>query len=392
MSSSAIDIFGNQADNFKNKIINGNFDFWQRMRGTASAYQFPSNGVPTGVDITAFVADRWFVSSTMSGSDTYVANVQRQEFAAGQNKIQSLPTYYCNFSGVVTESGGTATQVSLAQRIENVKTFAGKQVTVSFWIKGSVDGYVSFRVNQKFGSGGSPSTAVNVGQRQFELATTWTQQVFTFTMPEIATGTSIGTEKDDCLEIAFHTYCSASHLGQQGKTKYDGTVSIAEVQMEEGPQATMFDKRMPQIELGMCQRYFETGYLNQTVFSDSSGDSSNRRNYLFVPYKTKKKEYDWAQDTDLKWDELGVVGGLPMTSNPATDIPPNHGPAQFRHSIGGIDSNNQVSAANVNGGGISGYQPEGFLVNWNSAGSNAWCKLVGTWMVDNELYLGESVV
>ena len=94
----------------------------------------------------------------------------------------------------------------------------------------------------------------------------------------------------------------------------------------------------------------------------------------------------------MKWDELGVVGGLPMTSNPATDIPPNHGPAQFRHSIGGIDSNNQVSAANVNGGGISGYQPEGFLVNWNSAGSNAWCKLVGTWMVDNELYLGESVV
>tara|TARA_Y100001963_G_C6793913_1_gene457519 strand:- start:7266 stop:8426 length:1161 start_codon:yes stop_codon:yes gene_type:complete len=384
MSSSAIDIFGNQVDNFKNKIINGNFDFWQRMRGISSAWTFTL----TGSSITSYVADRWFITANANGGDQYVLSAERKAFAAGQSKILSLPKYYMDFKGLVTSAGGTQTQAGLAQRIEDVKTLAGKQVTCSFWVKGTVDGFASFRVNQKFGSGGSPSTTVNVGQRQFAVATSWTQVIFTFTMPPIASGTSIGTNNDDCVEVAFQTYCAANYLGQEDRTNYTGTLSISQVQIEEGAQATLFDRRMPEVEQSMCQRYFETGYVYKTVNALFSGDASNRQNFYFIPYKTKKKPFEWAQDSDLKWDNLVNSGQNPQAGVPYSDNPSTASNHIVRHSLDGIDQIPQNSS-NILAGTITEYQPEGFTVNWSPAGIG-WSILRGVWMVDAELYLGET--
>ena len=103
MSSSAIDIFGNQVDNFKNKIINGNFDFWQRMRGTTSAWTFSL----TGSSITSYVADRWFITANANGGDQYVLSAERKAFAAGQSKILSLPKCIPTIEKIISANNTT---------------------------------------------------------------------------------------------------------------------------------------------------------------------------------------------------------------------------------------------------------------------------------------------
>lgn len=386
MSSSAIDIFGNQVDNFKNKIINGNFDFWERQRGVNSAFSIGS----TSSSLTAYTADRWFVSAVASGTAQYSATVERKTFATSQMKIKSLPHHYCEFSGPVSEGNGTETQMGLCQRIEDVRTMAGKQVTVSFWIKGSVEGYAAARVSQNFGSGGSPSTKVHVGQRQFAVATSWTQVIFTFNMPSIGEGAVFGTNVDHCVEFALQTYCSANFMGNQEKTNYQGTLSIAQVQIEEGAQATLFDKRMPAIEEAMCQRFFEQGYAYQTRSSLGSGDATQRYNYVLVPYNTRKKEFNWVQDAQLTWDELANSGDDWDQGFEPTDQPPDIIHHNVKVAFEGF-YNIPDGTSKIQGGVLAERQPEGFVVNYNCTevpSGNA--RLRGVWATDAEIYCGEN--
>ena len=396
MSSSAIDVFGNQVDNFKNKVINGNFDFWQRLRGLEGS---PFTITNSTADITAFVADRWFITSDMSGSDSFTASVEQKSHTTSQNKILSLPKYYTQFQGVVTEnSTGNNTQCGFAQRIEGLRTLAGKQVTVSFWVKGSVEGYASFRVTQKFGSGGSPTAQANVGQRDFAIATGWTKVIFTFSMPQIASGAVIGNRVDDAIEIAFQTYCSKDFLKAKSKVNYVGQLDISQVQIEEGAQATLFDKRMPAVELDMCQRYFEVGFINETVYAKGTIDATDRDNFKFIPYQTKKKTYDvaagttWVPDPDLKWDNLVNSADTydASTFDPATDINPDTVGHTVKHSIAGLNDVPDGSSG-IRTGIISETQPEGFVINYNASSQPfGLVTLRGKWAVDAEIYQGET--
>ena len=101
---------------FRNKIINGNFDIWQR--GTSV----------TGVTSGQFVADRF--KTLIFGS---TADVSRQSFTLGQTDVPNEPTYY--HRTVVTSVAGSANYCQLQQRIESVRTLAGQTATLSFWAK-----------------------------------------------------------------------------------------------------------------------------------------------------------------------------------------------------------------------------------------------------------------
>ena len=396
MSSSAIDVFGNQVDNFKNKIINGNFDFWQRLRGLEGSSFAITNSTS---DITAFVPDRWFLTTDMSGSDSFSASIEQKSHPTSQSEILSLPKYYTRFSGVVTEnSTGNNTQCGFAQRIEGVRTLAGKQVTVSFWVRGSTSGFASFRVSQKFGSGGSPTAQVNVGQRDFAIAeNAWTKVIFTFSMPSIASGAVIGNRLDDAVEVAFQTYCSKDFLKASSKVNYTGTLDISQVQVEEGAQATLFDKRMPQVELDMCQRYFEVGFVNDTEYAKGTSSATDRTNFKFITYKTKKKTYDvasgatWVPDPDLVWDNLvNSTDTFSPGDFETTDINPDTVGHTVKHSIAGIDTVPDGSSE-IRSGIISETQPEGFVVNYNANGQPfGLVNLKGQWAVDAEIYQGET--
>ena len=98
---------------FRNKIINGNFDYWQRGTSTSTA---------------GYLADRWY---TNSAGSTFTSS--RQSFTLGQTAVPNEPTYF--HRTVVTSVAGTGNQVVTYQKIESVRTLAGQTSTLSFWAK-----------------------------------------------------------------------------------------------------------------------------------------------------------------------------------------------------------------------------------------------------------------
>ena len=241
---------------FRNRIINGNFDIWQR--GTS----FTGN---------EYGADRWVHARV---GTTHTAT--RQPFTLGQTEVPGEPTYFC--STVVSSVAGAGNYAALAQRIEDVRTFAGQQVTVSFWAKADATKNITAELEQYFGSGGSPSAVVApIIANKVSIGTSWQKVTFTANIPSIS-GKTLGTDGNHVLQlnIWFDAGSSANavtdSLGQQS-----GTFDIAQVQLEPGSVATPFEQRPIGTELSLCQRY----YYRQMVElqSAAAGYMLQRYNY-----------------------------------------------------------------------------------------------------------------
>jgi hypothetical protein len=218
---------------FRNKIINGDFDIWQR----GVSFSNPVSNT--------FTADRW-AFLRFSGA---VSSISRQNFSLGQTQVPGEPTHFLR---TIISSPG---DLSIEQRIESVRTLAGKTVTYSFWIKASAATtleYVLF--SQIFGTGGSPSSIVyTAGSANTAVSTSWTKITGTVTLPSIVSKT-IGTNNNDYLGFRIDFNQS-----------FTGTVDIAQVQLEEGSYATPFEQRPIGTVLALCQRYYEKSYSLETA-------------------------------------------------------------------------------------------------------------------------------
>lgn len=222
---------------FRNKLINGGFDIWQRATSqTSSGY---------GSD------DRWKNDHIVSSK-----TASRQTFAVGQTDVPGNPTYFSRT--VATSVAGSTAYVLKNQRIESVSTFAGQTCTLSFWAKADSTKNMAVEFLQFFGTGGSPSADITaIGVTTINLTSTWKYFTVTANIPSIS-GKTLGTNGDDFLALYFwfdagSTYNSRTNsLGQQS-----GTFDIANVQLEAGPQPTPFEKRPLGVEIFLCQRYYQ---------------------------------------------------------------------------------------------------------------------------------------
>jgi hypothetical protein len=234
----------------RNKIINGNFDIWQRATSqTSSGYGS---------------VDRWQPLHTGS-----TKTASRQSFTLGQTDVPGEPTYFMRH--VVTSVAGSGNYVGLTQTIESVRTLAGKTATLSFWAKADSNKNIAVEFRQNFGTGGSPSTGVDgIGSQLVSLTTSWAKYTVTTSIPSI-TGKTLGTNSNDWLAIQFwfdagSTYNSRTvSLGQQS-----GTFDIAEVQLEEGSVATTFEERPLAVEVPLCLRYYQV--VSLTMQSPATGN------------------------------------------------------------------------------------------------------------------------
>jgi hypothetical protein len=220
---------------FRNKLINGNFDIWQR--GTSQT----NDGYGS--------ADRW--QNSHSGS---TKTASQQAFTLGQTDVPGNPKYYLRH--VVSSVAGNVNYCLALQKFEGVETLAGQTATLSFWAKADSNKNIATEFFQYFGSGGSPSSQVEtVGVTTYSLTTSWQKFTATVAIPSIS-GKTIGTDGRDCLGLIFwfdagsNWNSRTNSLGQQS-----GTFDIAQVQVEEGPVATPFEHRPIGMELSLCQRY-----------------------------------------------------------------------------------------------------------------------------------------
>ena len=169
----------------KNAIINGDFNVWQR--GTSFT---PATG--------AFSADRW--SNVFDGSGA-TRTVSRQTFTAGNTIPGYEFDYFFRFAQSVAGTGGT---YNLFQnRMEDVRTFAGQTVTISFWGKAAAStNLVKLNFEQEFGTGGSPSAGVStdLSTGTITLTTSWQRFSYTVTVPSIS-GKTVGTTTSGFLGL-----------------------------------------------------------------------------------------------------------------------------------------------------------------------------------------------
>jgi hypothetical protein len=204
----------------KNAIINGDFNIWQR--GTS----FTSAGAS---------ADRW--QHNALSPDT----ITQQTFTPGAAPVAGYEgQFFFRFTGTAS-----TIDARLFQPIEDVRTFAGQTVTLSFWAKSDVSTALnSITLRQNFGSGGSANVDTTVAAAgTVTLTSSWVRYTYTFTVPSVS-GKTIGASSYLRLQM-FGLAATAYNLDVWG------------VQLEAGSVATAFQTATGTIqgELDACARY-----------------------------------------------------------------------------------------------------------------------------------------
>jgi hypothetical protein len=232
-----------------NAIINGAFDIWQR--GTT----FSSSG---------FTADRW--AFDLAGG---TGSVTQQTFTPGTAPVAGYEGTYFLRKSMTTG----AQYSSILQRIEDVRSFAGQTVTVSFWAKGT-NPTGNFYVNmlQNFGTGGS--TQVGIGDQTLTVTSSWVRYTMTFVVPSVS-GKTIGTGSN--LWLTFYQAASNTSVS---------TLDLWGVQVESGSTATAFKRNASNIqgELAACQRYYFRKAGASTYPASPVGFGAGVTSTLAAPY------------------------------------------------------------------------------------------------------------
>jgi len=233
----------------KNKIINGDFNVWQR--GTSFAISANS----------AYTCDRYLSDS---GAMNYTFS--RQTFTPATAPVSGYEgTYF--FRALATSGSGGFPKI--IQKIEDVRVFAGQTVTLSFWGKASSAISVAPDLIQEFGSGGS--STVYTGSVSTSITTSWARYSITYAVPSIS-GKTIGTGSS--LTVSFN-------LPNSGTASFD----TWGWQLEAGSTATPFQTATGTIqgELAACQRYFFRLDSSSNVYSVfASGHFNTTTNFRTV--------------------------------------------------------------------------------------------------------------
>jgi hypothetical protein len=244
MSNSAI-TFGSTnltlqgAVGFKNKIINGNFDIWQR--GTTPGTM--PTGLPSGEYSSA---DRWKITGYKSGVG--------YGFVSLTQLTTALPTGVLYAAKVASTDVGND-GVRVGQIIESANTYSlvGQRVTISLKVK-KLAGYNAaapiqielFSLNAKdtsptefWNPGGNGATTIQL-YNHTPATSDWETVTFTTSVLPAAAANGL------VLSVAY----SRTDMGAAD------IFAIAQVQLETGTIATPFEQRPIGAELALCQRYY----------------------------------------------------------------------------------------------------------------------------------------
>lgn len=233
----------------KNKFINGDFGVWQR--GTSFALTSATG---------SFAADRYATYSEFTGGSI---TVSRQTFTPATAPVAGYEGQYFLRWAQTSTTGGTNPTSGISQNIEDVRTFAGQTVTLSFWAKADASRTVTTGYEQYCGVGGSGYISGSVGS--YSVTTSWTRFSTTFTVPSLS-GKTLGANSRLQINMSFPLNTTA-------------TIDTWGWQLEAGSSATDFVTASGgslQGELAMCQRYYyrstggsstgnSMGYLGQAL-------------------------------------------------------------------------------------------------------------------------------
>lgn len=264
----------------KNKVINGDFGIWQRGTSLTVSTQ------------NQFLADRWRVNYGVALPTSWT--ISQQAFTAGTAPVAGYEGTFFMRSAITTI--GSAVSCRLVNPIEDVRTYAGQTVTLSFWAKADSSRTIVAYLTQNFGSGGS--TSVNTSLESVAVTTGWVRYTRTWTLASIA-GKTIGTA--NALEVRLQNPDTASTIDYWG------------VQLEYGSKATPFQTATGTIqgELAACQRYY-IEYGGDKIFERFGGGSTDAltsgRVFTNMPVPMRTTPSMTTTTTDWQLVRPGIAG------------------------------------------------------------------------------------
>lgn len=262
---------------FRNAIINGSFDVWQR--GNSATFT-PTINVPR-----YDTADRWAIVQTSP-----VASITTGRVAA------DTPFLNYGFQWGRTNGATATTAISLVYNMESLdaRKFAGKQVTLSFYLKrgaGTSPTSVSLSAFTATGTDQTTQTWFTAGltgqskvlDTVISPTTTITRYQYTFTCGS--------TTNQIVLQFFYNPSGTASNE----------IIQLEGVQLEVGSQATPFEQRPYGIELELCQRYYYlhvSGY-NKAICHGHYYSANGFEGFLSLPTRMRTTPtLDYVQGTN----------------------------------------------------------------------------------------------
>ena len=359
---------------FRNRVVNGDYQFAQRTAGAAltglSSYnQRAADMARTGGGVLG------------SGRYSYQRMCSNDSSATGYES-GSAPNGFSNsvkLTVTTTEAeNGSTGSVFHSHFIEGygvadfgIGTTWAKPFTISFWVKSSVTGTYSIQVN----NGASPTGACYVTYT-INNANTWEYKTInippaTTTSASWSYTTGVGLRLDFKLKADSTTYNNsvATNVWLEGAAADNknviGTVNlfatsgatwyITGLQVELGTTATPFERRPYNLELSLCQRYY-------TQFGTSYGDAPSG----FAGH--------WSTASVCRF----VVGlPVPMRLAPSVSFTnPTGGISIYRPSSSQASAGSDISAEEitasgfiVNAGTTSGTSTAGFASHMRCYGT-----------------------
>lgn len=262
-----------------NKIINGNFDFWQRGTGTV---------LMTAND-QFFLADRYKTRSV--NNTTLQTNVARSTDVPNPQSSYSLRLEVNTIEATLPSNGF----YDIDYKVEgyDIAKLHGKKATLSFYVKSSKTGkyYINFT--------NSANDRRLTASYTIDAASIWEKKTIIIDTIDLTIGTwdktsGVGLDILWCLgygtnfidTITEGVWTSDSVKVGSDQTKLHETAAatfqISQVMLNEGEVAGEFSRAGRTIaeELGLCERYYEIGqhyFAGQCLALSGSQQSSTFR-------------------------------------------------------------------------------------------------------------------
>ena len=239
----------------KNKIINGDFGIWQR----GTTFTNPAAGI--------YTADRFVVSYDTAPSAGSIAQVAFDYSSSPASDKLPISGYNSSYflRSTITTVGSTAV-AEIQQRIENVRTFAGQTVTLSFWAKADSARSSIVYLYQNSGGTGSAYSATPT----LSVTTSWQRYSFTLSLGSIS-GFTIGAGSS--LYAVIRQVVAAGSV-----------LDIWGVQLEAGSVATPFTTATGTLsgELAACQRYYWRASVGAYNYLPGTGSGNTTTSVLMA--------------------------------------------------------------------------------------------------------------
>ena len=206
----------------RNRVINGEFQIWQRGTSQTSA------GYGS--------ADRWRLNvsgATLTGS--------QGTFTDGQTAVPGNPKFYLALD--VTTGNDNA---GWFHRLEGTHEFANDVYTLSFWAKSATPRAMTVGANSYDSSEDTFDETHTVSPSTFTPTSSWQKFTFKVTFSNMST---LGSFASGDFTAFFITQGSDTSTAAW-------KLDLALVQFEKGEQATPFEHRSLGDELLRCQRYY----------------------------------------------------------------------------------------------------------------------------------------